>query len=79
MSICPFTVVFKKSVLHSGCTFQYPHHLVWHLVICFLFPKEMKGMAEGVRNRVKYPFIILGWPVPLEMMLNLVTIRIDLK
>lgn len=51
---------------------------MWHL-ICFLFPIEGKEVAEGVKGLVKYPFIILSSPGPLGLMLNLVTLRIDLK
>lgn len=50
MSICPLTVLFKGSILHSACTFQYAHHLAWHLVTRLLFPKEGKAVIEGMRG-----------------------------
>lgn len=63
MSIYPLTVVFKKSILHSDSTFQYSYHFMWHLfIIYFLFPKEEKGVDEGVRSRAKDPFTILEGP-----------------
>ena len=60
MSTYPFIVVFKKSILHSDSTFQYSYHFMWCLFFFFyfLFPKEGKELAEGVRSLAKYPFII---------------------
>lgn len=75
MAICPLIVLLKKNVLRSACTLQCLCPLAPHLVICFLFPKEGKGVAEGVRDWVKHPFIMLMWPRPLGLMLNLATLR----